>query len=686
MNFHELKLTERLPSPAGVGLVVLKLSQDESAGMDDLISVISTDPSLTGRLIKLANSSLMTGVREVTTARDAVLRLGLRTTTSVSLGFTLVSGNRSGSCTAFPYDAYWAECLATAAAAGWLATNQGARFVPTPNPAEAFTCGLVTDIGRLALASAHSESYSKLLERSAGMDRATLIGQERELFATDRRQLAGAILRDWKLPEFFALAGEWAFAELDLLQSEPANLQPSARSMLRLMDLARCIGGALLWRLEDGPAAALYHARRVARFVQSMNYSGENLRDFWSQAAAQYKEWSGLMQLEVRAVARLGELSTQAELARNAPSGEGAAAPRPAASPNHPSVAPAKAPPQSATGSAASTPMQSIEEPSAPSPVLQILIVSPEDNLAAEIRAQLAASGHALRQVPDCAQALQAAVASAPQVILCDARLDTARVIALARSLRSSPAQGRMHLVLLAGPERNACVVQAFDAGFDEVLQLPLQAGALPARMRAVARAASLDRELELQRKQSETALAQLAVLARKLELASITDPLTELPNRRHAMDRLRQEFQGARASDKPLSLLMIDIDRFKQVNDTYGHDAGDAVLQGTARVLRRSLRRMDLVCRLGGEEFVVLCPGADAGIGMRIAERLRTAVEGETITYGQTSLRVTISTGVATLQPGDATPEDALRRADKSMYAAKQAGRNRSLALGQAA
>lgn len=170
---------------------------------------------------------------------------------------------------------------------------------------------------------------------------------------------------------------------------------------------------------------------------------------------------------------------------------------------------------------------------------------------------------------------------------------------------------------------------------------------------------------------QVEELRAQIAVLHREAR----TDALTQLPNRRFVIERLEQEARKQRAC----SLILIDIDFFKRVNDEHGHDVGDLVLQTVARVLQANVRISDDVCRLGGEEFLVLCPATEVSEAVELAERLRTAVGFTMIdALGRT---VTISAGVAEKTQDDDGPSNTLKRADAALYAAKRGGRNCVLA-----
>ena len=167
--------------------------------------------------------------------------------------------------------------------------------------------------------------------------------------------------------------------------------------------------------------------------------------------------------------------------------------------------------------------------------------------------------------------------------------------------------------------------------------------------------------------------------LFERIRNLSIRDSLTELYNHRHSMALVSNEFERVGRYQDFLSVLMVDIDNFKQFNDDHGHQAGDAVLRDTARLLKEALRTVDSIGRYGGEEFVAILPHTGYDEAHRTGERLRRAVEEYTYRYGDKRLKVTISIGVATFpsEPVD-TPGALIREADRALYRAKEAGRNR--------
>jgi diguanylate cyclase (GGDEF)-like protein len=165
---------------------------------------------------------------------------------------------------------------------------------------------------------------------------------------------------------------------------------------------------------------------------------------------------------------------------------------------------------------------------------------------------------------------------------------------------------------------------------------------------------------------------------ARRMHVLAMTDELTRLPNRRAFMARAAELLALARRGREPLALLALDIDHFKRINDTHGHDAGDRVLQRVAHAARSALRPGDLMGRTGGEEFLALLPRAAMEEGAEIAERLRRAVAAIDLADVEPSLRATVSVGVARCGAEESSLDAALRRADEALYRAKQNGRNR--------
>lgn len=157
------------------------------------------------------------------------------------------------------------------------------------------------------------------------------------------------------------------------------------------------------------------------------------------------------------------------------------------------------------------------------------------------------------------------------------------------------------------------------------------------------------------------------------------TDPLTGLSNYRNFLDSLAREMERSQRSGQPTSLIMLDLDHFKQVNDTFGHEIGNLALSHVARLITQSLRKLDIPCRYGGEEFAVILPDTALPAGVQVAERLREVIETTPLPVDGQKLKITASLGISTYSmTQQKTAEELIRQADDHLYQAKQKGRNR--------
>src|SRR5580693_859036 len=239
----------------------------------------------------------------------------------------------------------------------------------------------------------------------------------------------------------------------------------------------------------------------------------------------------------------------------------------------------------------------------------------------------------------------------------------------LAAQIRSDEATRHVPILAVIDPDDRARMVKALEIGVNDVLPRPIDPQELSARART-----------QIKRKRYTDFLRKN--LDHSLELA-VTDQLTGLHNRRYMVGQLGALVAGATRGGDPVGCLLIDIDHFKKINDNFGHDVGDEVLREFAVRLASNVRAIDLPCRYGGEEFVVIMPGTRLEDAERIAERIRRHVAGSPfrIPGGADPLSVTISIGVASTLGIEDTPEALLKRADAAVYEAKSLGRNKVIA-----
>jgi len=303
---------------------------------------------------------------------------------------------------------------------------------------------------------------------------------------------------------------------------------------------------------------------------------------------------------------------------------------------------------------------------------VRVLVVDDLPDNVEILRARLESRGYAVATAADGEEALASVHADPPQVILCDVMMPGIDGYEVARRIKQDASLPFIPIILVTALSDTDNIVQGLNTGADDYIAKPYHFQELEARVRAMLRIKRLQDELDLKNR-------ELEVANKRLKKLSITDGLTELFNHRHVHELLRDEFERSRRSQEPLAVAMIDLDRFKQVNDTWGHPTGDIVLFETARILRETAREIDMVGRYGGEEFIAILPNTGLDEAAHFAERVRQAVEAHLYRDEDTEIRMTCSSGVASFPaPGIEKPEELLKSADEALYMAKESGRNR--------
>ena len=262
-------------------------------------------------------------------------------------------------------------------------------------------------------------------------------------------------------------------------------------------------------------------------------------------------------------------------------------------------------------------------------------------------------------------EALYRAANGAFDLVVLSLSVNDFDALRLCSQLRSLDSTRTVPILVLADEGDDARLIRAIDLGVNDYVTRPCEPNELLARTRTLVR-----------RKRLTDTLREN--VQNTMEMA-VRDSLTGMNNRRYFDKQLASAFNRATVSAKPLSVIMIDIDHFKAVNDTHGHDAGDQVLRLFSERVMKSVRGNDIACRFGGEEFVIALPGTDRELAMVVAERMRREIENCPIAVrdGAATISVTLSAGVAALGPGDASVDDLMKRADRALYEAKHNGRN---------
>ncbi len=646
-TFEELRLTGKLPSPPGVGLTILKLTQREDCSAKEIGEAIMADPALTGTLLKIANSAMAGGVRPITTVAEATMRLGVRTVRNIGLGLSLVSAYRGGKCANFDYDRYWSISLARAVAA-----QRFSEKLHYSVPAEAYVVGLLSDIGRLALAVVYPNEYSTLIASVPANDDVTLRASERERFQIDHGEIGAFMLEEWGLPQVYSQA-------VTSYKNPPqvdVTLGKELALVTKILRFAGTFANVCTTHEADTNAPWSRHASELEAMRIELNEDSAAFFAYLNGIAREWLEWGKTMKVPTPKPVDFSIVREDSQRLGTANSIPGRSIP-------------AEAPEAS----------QGTDAQSAPSDVrgLRILAVDDDPMSLKLLERHLVRAGHFVQCASDGNEALQIALETNPQVVVADWMMPSLDGIELCKALRRIESGRDMFFLLLTGRGEEDRIVEAFDAGVDDYVVKPFIPKLLIARIKGGQRVIELKEKVERDRQTMMKQVAELGLLTRKLRTAAMTDMLTELPNRRYAMRRLEQEWDGATRQNKPLSVIMIDIDHFKQVNDLHGHDVGDVVLKETANTLRNTTRQGEDTARLGGEEFIVVCTNTNLDQATACAERIRAAVEAHTILCGSFKKNVTVSLGVAQRGPGITSVSALIKAADEAVYAAKDSGRN---------
>jgi two-component system, cell cycle response regulator len=253
----------------------------------------------------------------------------------------------------------------------------------------------------------------------------------------------------------------------------------------------------------------------------------------------------------------------------------------------------------------------------------------------------------------------------APALIILDWMMPGMTGVEVCRRIRERDREPYTYILLLTSKSQKEDLIEGMEAGADDYITKPFDQNELQVRLRAGTRLVDLQ--------------AQLLKAREDLREQATRDSLTRLWNRSSILGELGRELARSERDARPLGIVIVDLDHFKQVNDTYGHLAGDAVLREAARRMQGSIRQYDSIGRYGGEEFLILFPGCGDAECYSQADRLRKQLGQTEMSVNDCALRITASFGVTVAMPGERWTEEALiRKADEALYVAKKSGRNR--------
>jgi len=273
-------------------------------------------------------------------------------------------------------------------------------------------------------------------------------------------------------------------------------------------------------------------------------------------------------------------------------------------------------------------------------------------------------------------KALEVAKSKLPDLILLDVIMPEMDGFETCRRLKGDPLTASIPVIFLTAMSDSDDVVRGLDAGGQDYIVKPFKKAEVLARIRTHIELKKAREKLAEYAREVEKKNRELENLLKKVELLAMTDHLTGLYNRRSALNLMKKELARVQRMGGTFAVLMIDVDDFKQVNDSYGHEGGDCVLKAISDLLREDIREYDIAARWGGEEFLVVLPGDDCEGGRILAERVRSLAEKQELKYRDEVIRFTLTAGVACFRPGD-NLDDVIRCADEAMYRGKKQGKN---------
>jgi diguanylate cyclase (GGDEF)-like protein len=567
---------------------------------------------------------------------DAVAILGLNILRQLVLSLSLVDANQEGACKGFNYQYFWSHSLLRAIAAQQLVLRGSLA-----SPEEIFILGLLGQVGQLALASSYPQEYSTALGKVVLTDE----GAEQKLtdlefteFGLTHNQLTAELLTEWGIPQLFQ--------KIAMHYKNPglAGFTKGDRDwrLLNVLHLADLLASFCL--VQESRRQAI--TSKLLRVSSSLEIEVDVLAELGDRVVKEWQEWSKLFGIHSVAVPSLVNLL-------------------------------GSVPQQQDSGKESAHLYESADSCS-----LRILVVDDDRSILMLLQHLLIKMGHTVVTAKNGLEGLGKVADFKPQLIITDWVMPEMDGIEFCKALRQNPAAKDIYVVIVTAQVSTEQLVEAFEAGADDYINKPLNFKVLGARLRAGQRVVQLQEELEFDRRQLRRFAAELEASNQHLQQLALTDVLTELPNRRNANEQLDREWAIAERTGRPLSCMMIDIDYFKLINDTYGHNAGDDVLKQLANVLRTTVRKQDMVCRLGGEEFLVICPDSPPENAFQYAERLRLSVAASNIhSDAAPNIRITVSIGLAYKHRELLNVDMLMQLADKRLYAAKAGGRNKIVA-----
>ncbi len=601
---------ERLPSPNGVALAIMELWDDERATVAQMARLVQTDPALSGRVLKLANSAAKSH-RPIVAIPEAIIRVGMQTVGQLAVAFSLIDSRSDGHCRGLDYQAYWSHCLLMAVLSRRLA--QATRVGP---PEDLFACGLLARVGILALATIYPEEYAQLLDADPDDPAA----EERRRFGTDHNELSEAMMISYRVPR--TLAEPARYHETPEHSGFDTSSRPA--QLTNVLHLAHRLAAiSINWQQEQSNQTIVN-----LPLAAKVGLDEDELADLFNEAVAEWKEWSKLLYLPTSELVCYEQLADERE--SEVPVG-------------------------------------------ASNPAKLRAIILEESDQTETLKSSLSQLGVVVQVCSDRNTVLRAAIAFRPHLLFLPAKNHS-----LCRLIRSTSWGNSVYVFSVTDTRHKPAIIDCLEAGADNLITADIPLDELGAYLLPVRRLLDIDRAWRHDRRELRRIAKELALSHRQQQILSLTDSLTNLPNRRAAMEAIKRAWSRSQRSGAPLTVVMIDIDHFKSINDRHGHAVGDRVLSAVANLLKQAARQDETIARIGGEEFLLI--GANCGLQEMLvaAERLRTKLSSAEIPELGAGQSLTVSLGVAEKEDHFSDHDMLLNAADKALYAAKSGGRNR--------
>lgn len=294
-----------------------------------------------------------------------------------------------------------------------------------------------------------------------------------------------------------------------------------------------------------------------------------------------------------------------------------------------------------------------------------LLLIEPDENLARKLSENISKLNIFVKYVLNAAEAFRYLSTNSVDIVVSELILPNSNGSELCRLVKQKHPQ--LYFIIMSGKTDLCYKLESFKAGADDYISKLTHIDEIIERIRAANKIVRIYKAYHNE--------------IQKLEKMVLTDPLTGLHNRRYFQDELNKELERSKRYHKNLALMVIDIDYFKKINDTYGHLIGDEILKRVSNLLKSSTRQSDIVCRIGGEEFVVVLPETDTEKAFFVAEKIRNVFAKTTFIFTNTKINITISIGIAINEiNNNIKPHDFIDMADKALYIAKNEGRNKTI------